>query len=250
MKGVQILGHSLRQVTNNLPDALRISGALYLVQGVVAALFGGAMMSGGMGMGGGGFGVGFILVLAITLFTAMWIAVAWHRYVLLAENPKTPLPPLMTDRMTAYFLRSLVIGIVLIVVGAVLGAVIGSAAMGLMMNGGAVIGFLLMALLVQLPLVFLGFRLATTLPGAALGKEHSFMAGWNATQADWKSILQLAAIVALGLWVINMIGLFVFGGFGIAATLWQFVTGWFVMMIGLSVLTTLYGHYIEGRPLV
>lgn len=250
MKGVQILGHSLRQVTSNLPDAMRISGALYAVQGIVAALFGGAMMSGGMAMGGGGFGLGFILVLAVSLVTAMWIAVAWHRYVLLAENPKTPLPPLMTDRMLAYFLRSLVIGIVLIVAGAVLGAVIGSLAMGLMTNGAAGLGFLVMALLVQLPLIFLGFRLATALPGAALGVDHGLMAGWNATQSDWKTILQLSVIVALALWVINMIGIFVFGGFGVAALLWQFVTGWFVMMIGLSVLTTLYGHYIEGRPLV
>ena len=32
--------------------------------------------------------------------------------------------------------------------------------------------------------------------------------------------------------------------------LWQFVTGWLVMMVSVSILTTLYGHYIEGRPLV
>jgi hypothetical protein len=27
------------------------------------------------------------------------------------------------------------------------------------------------------------------------------------------------------------------------------VTGWFLMMFGVSTLTTLYGHYVEGRPI-
>jgi hypothetical protein len=251
MKGVQIFTHSVRQLTNNLPAALRISGVLYLVQFVAALLFGGAMMSGDMGsMGAAGFGIGAILVLLISLVTGVWIAVAWHRYVLLAENPATVLPALMTDKMTAYFLRSLMIAILVIIAAAVLGMIASFIAMPLMMNGAGMIGFLVIALIVQLPLIFVGFRLATTLPGAALGENHSFMAGWEATQADWKAIFQLSVIAALAMWAINIIGLYVFGGYGILAQIWQLIAGWPVMMVGLSILTTLYGHYIEKRPLV
>ena len=27
------------------------------------------------------------------------------------------------------------------------------------------------------------------------------------------------------------------------------VTGWFVTMVSVSILTTIYGHYVEGRPI-
>ena len=252
MKGVQILAHSVRQVTSNLPAAFRISAVLYLVQFGVAVLFGGAMM--GMGMSGGaagvGMGLGAIVVFLVALVTAVWIAVAWHRFVLLAENPSAPVPPLMQDRMMAYFLRSLLLAVALIVVGAVIGSVVGIVLGGLFMRGPGFAGMLLMTLLVQLPLLFVGLRLASVLPGAALGTERSFFAGWEATKADWQTILQLAAILAVAVVVINLIGMFVFGSFGVGALLWQFISGWLMMMVGLSILTTLYGHYIEGRPLV
>jgi hypothetical protein len=42
----------------------------------------------------------------------------------------------------------------------------------------------------------------------------------------------------------------VFGHLMITAILWQLVTNWLVTMVGVSILTTLYGHYIEQRPLV
>ena len=256
MKGVQIFLHSVRQVTANLPAALRISGVLYLVQFGVAMLFGGAMMGMGMhggmngGMSGAGMGLGALVVFLVALVTAVWIAVAWHRFVLLAEGPSAPVPPLMQDRMIAYFLRSLVLVVIMIVAGAIIGSIFGILAGGLFMRGPGFIGFLLMALLVQLPLIFLGLRLAATLPGAALGKDHGILAGWEATKSDWQTILQLAAILAVAMAVLNLIGLFVFGGLGAGALLWQFVSGWLVMMVGLSILTTLYGHYIQKRPLV
>jgi hypothetical protein len=31
---------------------------------------------------------------------------------------------------------------------------------------------------------------------------------------------------------------------------WTLVFNWLAVLVGLSVLTTLYGHYIEKRPLV
>lgn len=254
MKGMQIFTHSVRQVTANLPAALRISAVLYLVQFGVVALFGGAMMGmgmrGGMGGAGMGMGLGAIVVFLVVLVTAVWIAVAWHRFVLLAESPTSAIPPLMQDRMMAYFLRSLLLVLVLLVAGAVIGSVVGVLAGGMMMHGAGVLGFLLMVLLVQLPLIFLGLRLATALPGAALGSDQGIWAGWEATKSDWQTILQLAAILAVAMIALHLIGLFLFGGHGFGALLWQFVSGWPVMMAGLSVLTTLYGHYIEGRPLV
>lgn len=247
MKSVQIFSHSIRQVMNNLPAAIKISGVLYLVQVVVGMALGRAMMSGGVGMmQGGGFGLGALLVLLVALITGIWIAVAWHRFVLLGEVPTTPVPPFLGERMGAYFIKSLLIGIILIVVGMIIGVVV----MPLMSRGGGLVAMLLISLLVQVPMIFLGLRMATGLPGTALGSDHPLMAGWQATAGEWRVILELAVMMALAVWVINLISLLIFGGVTMLAQIWQIIVGWPIMMVGLSVLTTLYGHYIEKRPLV
>ena len=80
MKGRQIFEHALRQVMNNLPAALRVSGVLYLVQAVIGLLLGAQMMGAGMGgemaMRGA---AGGLLGGLISLAAGVWIAVAWHR---------------------------------------------------------------------------------------------------------------------------------------------------------------------------
>jgi hypothetical protein len=253
MKGMQIFQHSLRQITNNLAAALKISGGLYLIETVINLLLGAPMMgSGGMGPGmmGGGAAFGILVASIASLFIAVWIAVAWHRYVLLAEEPTAVLPPFLGDKIGAYFFKALLIGIVVVVVGVIIGMIVGLVAMPMFSAGLGLIGMLFFALLVQVPLIFLGLRMATALPGAAIDVDHGFLAGWEATSDDWQSILQLSVIMALALWVLNLLGVFVFGWVPLLARIWQFVIGWPVTMVGLSVLTTLYGHYIQKRPLV
>ncbi len=249
MKGVQIFSHSLRQVMDNLGPALKVSGVLYLVQVAITMLLGYAMASAGMGMMGGGMGLGVVLVLVVSLITGIWIAVAWHRYVLLGEEPAGYVPPFMGERMGAYFIKSLLIGLVLMVLGMILGMVVGLL-FGRLMMGGPFLAMLLMAAMVQVPLIFLGLRMAAALPGTALDQNPPLMAGWQATEGEWRPLLQLAVIMALALWAVNLISWFVFGGYGLMANIWQLIAGWPVMMVGLSILTTLYGHYIEKRPLV
>ncbi|GLS86314.1 hypothetical protein GCM10010873_12880 [Cypionkella aquatica] len=250
MKGVQIFSHSLRQVMDNLGPALKVSGVLYLVQVVVTGALGYALSSVGVGGMSGGLGLGAVLVLVISLITGIWIAVAWHRYVLLGEVPAGFVPPFMGERMGQYFIKSLLIGLVLMVLGAILGMIVGLLFGRLVMAGGVFVGIVLMAGMVQVPMVFLGLRLAAALPGTALDQKPDLLAGWRATEGDWRSLVQLAVIMTLALVVVNLISFFVFGGYGVMATLWQVIAGWPVMMVGLSILTTLYGHYIERRPLV
>ena len=249
MKGVQIFSHSLRQVMDNFGPALKVSGVLYLVQVGITMLLGYAMAAAGMGMMGGGIGLGVVLVLVVTLITGIWIAVAWHRYVLLGEEPVGVVPPFMGERMGQYFIKSLLIGLALMVLGMVLGMIVGTL-FGRLMMGGPFMAMLLMAVMVQVPLIFLGLRLSAALPGTALGSNLPFLAGWQATEGEWRPLLQLSALMALALWVVNMLSWFVFGGFGPLATIWQLIAGWPITMVGLSILTTLYGHYIEKRPLV
>lgn len=246
MKGVQIFMHSVRQVMNNLPAAIRISGVLYLVQVGVGLAVGRGMLAAEMPMAGGGLGLGALVALIVSLITSIWIAVAWHRYVLLAELPAGPVPPFMGERVGSYFVKSILIGLLLMVLMMILGGF----GMPLIAGGGGLLTMLLFSFLIQIPMIFLGLRLATALPGTALGAKHTFLAGWAATASEWMPILQLAVIMALGILAFNLIGFFVFGGSIWMAQLWQLLAGWPITMVGLSVLTTLYGHYIEKRPLV
>ena len=55
--------------------------------------------------------------------------------------------------------------------------------------------------------------------------------------------------IALAL-VLNMPQQFILEAGSVPALIWQLISGWIVLMVGISVLTTLYGHYIEKRELV
>ncbi len=252
LKGLHIFRHSVRQVTGNLEGAIRVSGLLYAVQAVVGLIFGlGVANSMGAGLGGmtGGMGLGVLITLLVAIVTGLWIAVGWHRYVLLNEKPDL-LPAFRQDRMLAYFLRSLLLGLIILLPAIVWGMVIGVIFSGLFHIGLGLVGVLLMTLIIQLPLVFAGLRLSAALPGQALGVESEVLAGWRATAHDNRALAELTVIVVVAIFAVNLIGMLVFGHLMITAILWQLVTNWLITMVGVSILTTLYGHYIEKRPLV
>lgn len=253
MKGWQIVKHSLRQVFGNLGGALRVSIALYLVQVVIGFLLGvGSVLSMGAGMspdsaGWGIFLVG-LLVVAVVVFTGLWIAVAWHRYVLLGEEVAV-VPTLRGDRIGAYFLRSLGYAVILVIIGVLWGLVVGFLFGGFIQQSSTT-GIFVMGFVVYLPIAVLAFRMTADLPGAALGADHPFGAGFSATAGHTKDIVVMALILVVLAVGIELLAAFIFGRFGILAAIWQIVYGWVQMMVGVSVLTTLYGHYIEKRELV
>lgn len=92
-----------------------MSGVLYAVQVVIGLILGFGMMANAqMGPGAmGGFGFGALVVLLVAVVTGLWIAVGWHRYVLLNEKPEL-LPAFRQDRMIAYFIRSLILGLIIL----------------------------------------------------------------------------------------------------------------------------------------
>ncbi|MBL4929080.1 hypothetical protein [Fuscibacter oryzae] len=259
MKGLELFLHSVRQVTGNLDGALRVSALPILIQTVVVLLFmGGAMMGmggpgamagGGMGMGAG-MGLGMLIVMVVAVVTSLWLAVAWHRYVLLNEQPQGFVPPYNGERMMGYFGRSLGYGLIVVIAGAVLGTIIGSLLSPLLSGGGVVVFLILMAVLVQLPMIYLAFRLTTALPGSAVGSGLPFMAGWEATKGASADILVLSAIAVGAHLVLAVLGFLIFDRIPVVSILWNVAVTWLVTMVGVSILTTLYGHYIEKRPLV
>lgn len=257
MKGLTIFSHSLRQVTGNLEGALKVSALPYAAQFLASlALLGPAAMAGQadpaavFSAEGGPSIVMVLLNLVFTLVTSIWMAVAWHRYILKNEAPTGFVPNFNGNRILAYFLRSLGIALLFIVLAIPLGIVAALvAAPFFSVTGPNVVGLLIIMVITYVPLAVLAYRLSTSLPAMALDEGGSFLAGWEATKGENGTIAALAAVSVLLLFVGSLIGIYVFGKVLALSLAWAFVFNWLVAMVGVSILTTLYGHYIEKRAL-
>jgi hypothetical protein len=257
MKGVAIFLHSLRQVTGNLPSAIKVSALPYAVQFLVtffltrpdkiAAMANdpAAMMAGGPSLI-----VQLLNFLVITAATA-WIAVAWHRFVLLNEAPSGFVPPTQSDRTLGYFLRTLGIIVICILLGIVLALVAGLVGAAVAYaTGSTMVMLFVFASLVYFPAFVIAYRLMTALPALAVADEAgSFIAGWDATKGQNEAFIGLGVISALVLFANGVIVLYLLSGSTVLFLTWTLLFNWFATMVGLSILTTLYGHYIEKRAL-
>lgn len=251
-KGWQIFIHSVRQVFGNLPAALRISAALFV------ALFAlGLILPGGSAMGqvspdqiDGGQGFGALLAALIAIALSLWIAVAWHRFVLRREGGDTLIPAFRGGAMLRYLGWSLAIGLMLIPVALIGVLVVGGLLGGAMMGPGGGIGveeLLAIGTLVYVPVFTLFYRLSPMLPAAALSEPLKLGEAWAATRGASGALFVLSALTAAGMLVTELIAA---GLPGILGLITGFAGQWILTMVGASILTTIYGHYVEKRPLV
>ncbi|QFS84687.1 hypothetical protein FIU97_18155 [Roseivivax sp. THAF40] len=245
MKAWDIFSHSVRLVWRNRWDALRISGALYAAYAVVQVIF--------LGSGTSPNGVeGDVTQMApeelSTLFFAvllqsvvtLWIAVAWHRFVLLEEYPAGWLPQFHGGAIFNYFWRS--VAIVLAITLAIMVPVTLLVAIAPILSVFAGFAALFLA-------IVMGFRLAPALPAAAMGQPVGFRDVWSATEGQTGTAIALAFI---GVFAAFVIQLPVFVVSAISPDLGNvlfIVLNWFVTLVSASILTTLFGHYVQGRPI-
>lgn len=258
MKGLQIFLHSVRQVTGNLGGALRVSLVPYAIQmGVALALMGPVAIANhepALRLGGEGATenlLSALLVVFAMVITSIWVAIAWHRFVLKGEAPTGWLPGFKGGRSWSYFLRSLGIVLICMLAAIPLGLVVAGLGASLVdpIANPKLFGLLASGIVV-LPISYVSYRLSAALPSPALDKTGLFSEGWDATREDKFAILVLSIITTAVLSGLPYLASLIFGDSIMFAVIWEMVFGWVVLMIGLSILTTLYGHYIEGRPLV
>jgi len=248
MQGWQIFIHSLRMVIDNLGAALRISAVLYAVQVVVNTYFnmtfGSQLVSVAAGnqMGvTGGFLMALLLNLLVTIIVSLWIAVAWHRYVLLEETPDAAIPKFEGGLIAAYFWKSFLLGLMVGLISIVLMMVIGP------LVGGE--GTLWAQALVGIPALYVFYRFCLVLPAAALGESCSFSESFEKTKSAASALVFLAAIAAATAFLVQLPSILNTDPASVVNQIYTHVLGWIVMMGGVSILTTLYGVYYEGRRL-
>jgi hypothetical protein len=250
--GFKIFVHAVRLVIGHLGDALHIGGLLYVVQfGAALAV---ALLTPSQPMTGTSkfdptYLIYFLPFLVIVIVTNIWIAVAWHRYVLLDEMPGTVMARFNGERMLAYFGNALRLFLVAIAIAIVV-IIVATIAAGISRGADLLVQLapLVIYALVAIPL----YRLALILPASAVGKPIGLREAWSATAGATGTIVGLAILSVLCAVVLNLPGVLLSNGSGPLLWLgiiWQTLVGWIQVMVGVSILTTLYGYYVEHRAI-
>jgi hypothetical protein len=228
-------------VLNHFGEALRISGLLYLVYVAIDWL------SLTYGFRSGKPGVHLPDILAMVGGTALffWIAIGWHRFILLDDAQDGVLPTFRGGHILTYagncllvFLTSLPI----ILAMAVFFFLIGS-------MGGSPLLMITVIIVGTVALLVVFYRLAPVLPATATDRPLSIGQAWSATRNATGAILLMAIVSAIASFLVDLPAPLLAslpGGVPLAMV-WMVLTGWLKVMIGISVLTTIYGHYVEGR---
>lgn len=249
MKGWQVFRHSFNLVIANLHQALRLSLVLYVVQSLytIYSLLNPPEMIEVEGtevpMMTPDAILPTIVLGLLAVVASLWIAVAWHRYALTGEEAVGWVPRFHGSAVLGYLGRSFLIGILV-----VLGVVAMSIPVGLISIGIPVLAGPMSLLLIGLA-GYLFFRLGVMLPAVALGEKLSLGQAWEATRNESGTIVTLALIVVGASIVIQLPSWFNDDPSSIINIVYSLVVNWFATIIGISVLTTLYGHFVENRPI-
>jgi len=189
-----------------------------------------------------------VMLLATALFgflASLWIAVAWHRFILIDEYPKT-IPAFHGARIFSYFISGLLIGLMAFLVIIPL-----FVATGILQNANFFPWFsfpIWCAAVVGLTIITM--RLMTLLPAAALGKPLTVRDTWQVTKGQNGTFFGLAVLLFLFALPFRIVSLLLNESPLLVGTIWETFSNIVLLIVTLSVLTTLYGHYVEKRPLV
>ena len=244
----RIFVHAFRMVFGNFGAAVRISmpmivvtllGVLVLPQGGVGDAAAPADQLSSLLSGP------FLIWLLAYLVATLWVAVAWHRYCLREEYPGAVLPAFHADRILGYLGWSILIMLVAIVASVVAGLVIG--AIAALAQSPVLAGLLWLGWFGML--LWLIQRLSLVLPASAVNESQSLRQSWEATRPLSGTILAVALMFALFSVLLGQAALPFFGVSAVLGGLVNGVAQWISTMLGLSILTTIYGICIEGRTI-
>jgi hypothetical protein len=175
-----------------------------------------------------------------------WMAVAWHRHVLLNEA-ETPLLRFPATRVAAYLgvatlFTFIIILPVLIIILPVTIAFLAD-------DGGPPSAAYLLAVCITMFLGTVVFgRLGAVLPGVALGPVDNLFLGWSATRGATGAIAVATFVLMVSQYAVSWLtSLLPFVPRAIEAL--DTVLQWPLAMLGASLLTSTYMHYLQGRSL-
>ena len=187
--------------------------------------------------------VGDLAAILVNFVLMAWLAIGWHRFILLQEYPSGNFPTWDTRRVIVYALRALQL----------FGILLGIAVVSFIFLG--VLGHLLSPVVTYAGLVFLyaamgwlSFRLCLALPGMSIDLPMTFAESWDKTASLNIELLLLAVLTGIASFLLSQSVAFLPVD-GLLQLVLRSIVGWLTVVIGVSLFTTLYGVVIESRSL-
>ena len=248
--------HALSSVRNNLAYAFRISWPWYAIMTpivVVLMLLLNYVTAGNPEASPGTSALINLVRGLITMLAFASVAVNWHRYILLDEVPSGSEVLRLDDKTWRYFGNALLLFLIILVTGIVIGFPAGF--IGALFGSPEAVT-IIVALIVAPVAGVMALRLGTKFPAIALGRpDFSMRDAWSATKGNnWPIFLVvLFEVVAIALsfgllmlvaYIAGMISLTL--SFIIVIAL-GIAFNWIITIFSITVLTSLYGFFVEGR---
>tara|TARA_R110002049_G_scaffold155193_3_gene320050 strand:- start:763 stop:1551 length:789 start_codon:yes stop_codon:yes gene_type:complete len=255
--------HATRQLFGNFRDALRIGGVLimfFLIEDVGVAT---GVLQGEVNPQG--YKLNFALQIFSLYFGAI-VAIVWHRFILCGERGDIAqeFGRKGRERGYPYFGRLLLISFLALVPAAAIFFLIGDVILpafdipiGYVRLGQftPLFGFWLTLFCAGLMLLWVANRLSLSLPAVALDTRISLRAAWRQTSPHSIDIfvfcLLFLCVGAAFIFVAELLPPLAVDNTVARvaiASITSFGT-WVTTMLSISLLTTIYGHAVEGRPL-
>ena len=199
-----------------------------------------------------------IVPLAIASIVAYCsIAVNWHRYVLLDEVAEGRQRLRIDSLMWRYIGNAILIGLVLFAGGFVAILVFSFVgwALSSALGEASLIVIVPCAAALYAYAIVSAYRLAVKLPSVALGRNDFSMGdAWRATAGNFWRILGLVLLFFICLLLVGL-AIFVLtyvigqmGTLGLSVLIAiQVAVNWVATILGVTLLTSLYGFFVEGR---
>ncbi len=261
MLGWEIFKKSITQIFYNFADAIKLTGLLWLaLQGsaIILAYFMIGKFSlnqydyDGTGDIPENFGAYFLaiaIILILYSIVAPWIAVLWHRFMLLNEQSNSNIPSWKGGLIWKYLLKSIKVTLILFLIIVPLGLIAGVIAG---MSGSLAFFELYGTFFFILIATYFFLRIGLVLPAVALGGNMTIKESWKKTKTVNGGIFIASILLTIFSSIMQFYAFFPNANIlqnQFIMPILDFFTGWIGLMLGISILTTLYGHLVDGREL-
>jgi hypothetical protein len=247
MTGYLLFKHAIKRVFQNLDDALAISGLIWI--GTMAVIVIASTYAPALPLAPEAWAevpslykVIFFGSNLVVMLSGIWVAVEWHRFVLLGERPQTITPPFQTRLFVDYLLKSFLIMLLLCALAtgvmiAILFILLLTGPVSLLIFAAALFCFTFM--------LYVFYRVSPILPAAALGKPLTFRAAWEMTSHHRVPIFHAGILMMLAMMLVQIPSAFL--GSGPVALVFSLCTGWAGLMVGVSLLSSIYELATSGE---
>lgn len=232
--------HAVRMILRDPKAALRATALPYVLAQVLPALLYGAAALAAPVM----IELSLRLAAELAFLAGMaWMAVAWHRLILIHETG-WPLPTAPMGRVATYLGYVAAFEVTIMLISFI---VIGGMAATVLFGANEWV--------LQVP-VYVGIfaasvlfgRLGAILPAVALGPVTSILDGWRATRGGTLTIALTCLVLFLLEEAVFRDGLALQIDSRLSEVLLA-VLQWPVFLLGIALLTSTYLHYVKGQPL-